>query len=130
MIVTNQLIMRWGRILFWMTFIALTFLFLVPQHYLAPKFFDWWDKLQHSLAFGVLTTLGLLGYGFSQSQLIRVVLALAVYGALIEVLQALSGWRYGEFSDWLADLLGVVIAWGIFLYLQKHPYTSKYLKIP
>jgi VanZ family protein len=108
----------------------LSCLFSVPQQYLAPEIFDWWDKLQHSLAFGVLSILGLMAYGSNQVKMRGVVLALAMYGALIEALQALSGWRYGEFRDWLADLLGIVIACGVFLYLQKYPQISRYLKKP
>jgi VanZ family protein len=115
---------------FWATFLVLTYLFLVPQQYLAPEIFDWWDKLQHSLAFGVLTILALIAYGLNQTKVRRATFALGTYGALIEVLQSLSGWRYGEFRDWLADLLGVVIAWGVFIYLHKHPYTSRFLKAP
>ena len=127
---TNFLTQKLSCILFWVSLIALTYLFLAPLGYLISDIFDWWDKLQHSLAFSVLTILGLIAYGSNQATVKRVVLILAIYGALIEVSQSLSGWRYGEFRDWLADLLGVAIAWGIFIYLQKHPYTSKYLKTP
>jgi VanZ family protein len=127
---TNHFFIKSSRFTFWLAFITLTYLFLVPQQYLAPEIFDWWDKLQHSLAFGVLTILGLIAYGSSQKQVSGVVFALSGYGALIEVLQSLSGWRYGEFRDWVADLLGVAIAWGIFICLQKHPYTSRFLKSP
>lgn len=113
---------------FWATFLVLTYLFLVPQQFLAPEIFDWWDKLQHSLAFGVLTMLGLIGYCLNQAKVRAVVLALVTYGALIEILQSLSGWRYGEFRDWLADVLGVVIALGIYCYIQKNPYLSRLFK--
>jgi VanZ family protein len=119
-----------AQISFWLCFLALSYLFLVPQKYLIPDFFDWWDKLQHSLAFGVLTFLGLLAYGIHQKQVRRMIISMAIYGALIEILQSLSGWRYGEFLDWVADLLGVVIAWGVFIYLQKHPQAARLLKKP
>ena len=113
---------------FWVIFVILTYLFLVPQQYLIPEVFDWWDKLQHSLAFGVLTILGLLAYARAGSGVFRVIILLSIYGALIEVLQALSGWRYGEFRDWLADELGVVIAWGVFVLIQKHHHLSRLFK--
>jgi VanZ family protein len=92
----------------------------MPVEFLPPDIFDWWDKLQHALAFGVLTLLGLLSYGRSNPSIMRMVIAMAFYGALIEIVQALSGWRYGEISDWIADFVGVAIAWGIFTYLQKN----------
>ena len=113
---------------FWVIFVILTYLFLAPQQYLIPEVFDWWDKLQHSLAFGVLTIWGLLAYARAGSGVFRVIILLSIYGALIEVLQALSGWRYGEFRDWLADVLGVVIAWGVFALIQKNPYLSRIFK--
>ncbi|MEA9601209.1 VanZ family protein [Polynucleobacter sp. MG-28-Ekke-A2] len=113
---------------FWLTFAILTYLFLVPQQYLIPEVFDWWDKLQHSLAFGVLTILGLLAYARTGSEVFRVIIVLSIYGALIEVLQTLSGWRYGEFRDWVADVLGVVIAWGVFALIQNNQYLSRIFK--
>ena len=100
----------------------------MPQQYLIPEVFDWWDKLQHSLAFGVLTILGLLAYARAGSGVFRVIILLSIYGALIEVLQTLSGWRYGEFRDWLADVLGVAIAWGVYVLIQKNPYLSRLFK--
>jgi VanZ family protein len=112
------------KLAFWFTWIALTYLFLMPVEFLPPDVFDWWDKLQHALAFGVLTLLGLVAYGRSSTSIMRMVIAIVIYGALIEIVQALSGWRYGEFSDWIADLVGVAIAWGMFTYLQKDRFKS------
>ena len=109
-----------AKLAFWSTWVALTYLFLMPVEFLPPDVFDWWDKLQHALAFGVLTLLGLVVYGRNSTSIMRMTIAMAFYGVLVEVLQALSGWRYGEFSDWIADLVGVAIAWGIFAYLQKN----------
>ena len=116
------------KYIFWVIFVILTYLFLVPQQYLIPEVFDWWDKLQHSLAFGVLTILGLLAHARTGSRVFQVIILLSIYGALIEVLQSLSGWRYGEFRDWLADVLGVVIAWGVYCYIQKNPHLSRIFK--
>jgi VanZ family protein len=108
-----------AKLAFWPTWIALTCLFLMPPQFLPPDIFDRWDKLQHALAFWVLTLLGLVAYGRNPTTIKRMTIAMVIYGALVEVLQALSGWRYGELSDWIADLVGVAIAWGIFTYLQK-----------
>jgi VanZ family protein len=113
---------------FWLTWVILSYLFLVPQQFLIPEVFDWWDKLQHSLAFGVLAILGLLAYARTRAEVFRVIMLLSIYGALIEMLQTLSGWRYGEFRDWLADELGVAIAWGVFVLIQKNPYLSRLFK--
>ena len=118
------------KVVFWITLTILTYLFLVPQQYLASEIFDWWDKLQHSLAFGMLTILGILAYGNNKQKIDRIVVYLVIYGALIEVMQSLSGWRYGEFRDWLADIIGIALAWLVFLYLKRHPSISRFLRKP
>lgn len=114
---------RAARIAFWVTLTVLSILFLLPQHYLAPDIFDWWDKLQHALAFGLLTILGFLAYATTkmqlQRQIHRIVVAMVLYGALIEVLQSVSGWRYGEFGDWAADVVGVLLAWLLFVMANR-----------
>ena len=115
---------RTARIAFWLALTVLSILFLLPPHYLVPDIFDWWDKLQHSLAFGLLTILGLLAYARGKKQLQRqvhrIVIAMVLYGALIEVLQSLSGWRYGELGDWVADVVGVLLAWVVFTFTNHH----------
>jgi VanZ family protein len=115
---------RVARIAFWFALTVLSILFLLPQHYLASGVFDWWDKLQHSLAFCLLTILGLLAYATNktpfQKQSHRIIVAMVLYGALIEVLQSVSGWRYGEFGDWAADVVGVLLAWAIFAFTNRY----------
>ena len=115
---------RAARIAFWLALTLLSILFLLPQHYLASGVFDWWDKLQHTLAFGLLTLLGLLAYASTKKQLKtqvhRIVVAMVLYGALIEVLQSVSGWRYGEFGDWAADVVGVLLAWLLFVMANRY----------
>jgi VanZ family protein len=71
-----------------------------------PKAFHFWDKAQHALGFAVLALIGLLAYGEHRR---RVVLALLGYGALIELVQGLVPWRYGDVGDFAADAVGVVI---------------------
>jgi len=115
----KQLLDAYAKPLFWLAFVVLSTLFLIPQEYLIPEVFDWWDKLQHSLAFGVLSLLGFLAYSRTHNQILAMVIAMVIYGAVIELAQSLTGWRYGEFRDWLADTLGVAIAWIIYRYFLK-----------
>ncbi len=66
------------------------------------------DKLIHALSFGWL-----MGW-FSQvviQRRWRLVALLIAYGAVIELLQWLSGYRFGDWWDLLADAVGVVIVW-------------------
>jgi VanZ family protein len=76
-----------------------------------PSAFQFWDKAQHALAyFG----LGLAGFWAFSHRPNWVLGGLIVHGALVEVLQAtLTTTRQGEWSDWLADGVGVALAWAV-----------------
>jgi VanZ family protein len=75
--------------------------------YLPIGLFDWWDKAQHALVFFCLSSLGILAY---QKATVKVTIGLLLYGALIEVLQWIIGWRSGELADWVADGIGILIS--------------------
>lgn len=81
---------------------------LTPTPYLPHAAFDIWDKAQHALAFAVMAGLGWLSYPGSAR---NVVLGLLIYGALIEVVQSLTGWRVGDWQDWLADCIGLAMVY-------------------
>jgi VanZ family protein len=87
----------------------------MPTPYLPPQIFDLWDKAEHALAFLLLGGLGLWAYPTSA---IRVATGLLVYGGLIELAQAATGWRAGDWFDWLADAIGVAavyLAWALWI---------------
>lgn len=96
------------QVLFWGASFSVGLLSLLPVEHLPPVAFDWWDKAQHALAFLVLGGLGFLAYSEEPG---RVVIGLLAYGASIELAQAASGWRFGDWQDWLADAVGVVVAY-------------------
>ncbi len=96
--------MKLPRAVFWLTVLAVLTLSLMPSSWLAQQVFNWWDKAQHALGF---MTLALLGWWAYPGATARVWLGLLFFGAAIEVLQHLSGWRFGDPLDWLADALGV-----------------------
>ncbi|WP_420906002.1 VanZ family protein [Candidatus Magnetaquiglobus chichijimensis] len=89
---------------FWLAVAGVGLGSLTPVPYLPTQALDVWDKAQHVLAFVLLSGLGLLA--FSQRAL-RVMAGLLVYGGLIELAQAATGWRYGDWQDWFADAIGV-----------------------
>jgi hypothetical protein len=89
---------------FWALLLGVTVLSLMPTGYLPPQVFSLWDKAQHALAFAALTGLGLRAYPRHPWQ---VVTGLLVFGAGIELAQAATGWRHGEWGDWLADAVGL-----------------------
>jgi VanZ family protein len=72
---------------------------------LPPQILDLWDKAEHALAFLLLGGLGLWAYPRSA---LRITTGLLVYGGLIELAQAATGWRIGDWFDWLADAIGVM----------------------
>lgn len=98
------------RLIFWSALLGIGVLALLPPKHLQLPLFNVWDKAQHFLAFVVLTFLGIWAYAAAMT---RVLGCLVLYGALIEWVQFLSGWRSGDWHDWMADAAGVFVGWGL-----------------
>ncbi len=101
---------------FWALLLCVTVLSLLPTDYLPPQIFSLWDKAQHALAFAALAALGLQAYPHRRW---RVLSGLLVFGGLIELAQAATGWRYGEWADWLADAVGLALGMALAESLQR-----------
>lgn len=106
----NRLLRR----LFWAACAAVTVLSLLPAEQLPPVF-NWWDKAQHALAFLVLGVLGLWAYSSTPA---RVIFGLLLFGVGIELAQAATSWRFGDWHDWLADSFGVGVAYFVWTFLN------------
>jgi VanZ family protein len=97
---------RLARLLFWAAALF-TFVMAVLPHPpdipLHPS-----DKVQHMAAFATLGLLG--GWAFSRSSALRLLIALSLFGAAIEVVQAIP-WlhRDSELLDWVADTAAAAI---------------------
>jgi VanZ family protein len=110
------------KLAFWICFIAINALALSPAPYLPPVF-EWWDKLQHAIAFGTLAVLAVLAYpGVSK---VRMGLLLISHGVVIEVLQYFSGYRYGDWQDALADGVGVLLGLGMAAWLMREEWFKR-----
>lgn len=94
---------RWA---FWLCMAAVLTLCLMPPAQHLPS--TGWDKANHALGFAVLAVLGLLAY---PARTARMLLGLLAFGAAIEVLQSLTGYRTAEWLDLLADAAGLAIGW-------------------
>lgn len=76
-----------------------------------------WDKARHALAFAVLALTGSLAYA-SKTKVVYI--GLILYGAGIEVMQSVfTSTRIGQTTDILADILGMVIGFVIYLAVRK-----------
>lgn len=113
------------RLAFWCALGTVTVLSLLPGAYLPPVAFDVWDKAQHTLGFLML---GLLGLWFYASASKHIVWGLLVYGALIELIQAATGWRYGDWQDWMANAIGISLAYGLWLGFCQRVISNKLVK--
>lgn len=79
---------------------------LMPPQTLVPP--TGWDKANHAMAFAVLAMLGCLSYPGRHA---LILLGLLAYGAVIELLQGLTGYRSAETLDVLADGVGLLVGW-------------------
>ena len=100
------------RITFWAALLFAFTMAVIP----APPEFEVSDKLQHIVAFFVLTALAVLSYGNARP--LAVFVSMAAFGAFIEIVQGrVSVHRDADVKDWLADmaaiLVALVIAWPI-----------------
>jgi len=102
----------WQRlvvVLFWLYLGAILLLTLLPVPYLKPlSAVTFWDKAEHGLAFALLAWLALLVW---PARPLRLMLILLAFGGAIELIQAATGWRSGEWADWLADGFGLALGW-------------------
>ena len=90
---------------FWTLVLVTLWLSLVPVDQI-PSAFSFWDKAQHALGFAGLGFLGLMAY---PHRLPRVMFGLLLLGAGMEVAQWLTGWRQGDWQDWIADCVGLLL---------------------
>jgi VanZ family protein len=66
------------------------------------------DKVQHIVAFATLSLLG--SFAYPRTALLRLLAGLSLFGAFIEVVQAIPMLhRDSDVLDWLADTVAVVV---------------------
>lgn len=104
------------RAIFWCSAIVLAIASLVPLGLLPREAATIWDKGQHAFGFAWLALVGLLAYGRRPWPMLA---GLVVYGGVIELLQAATGWRYGEWLDFLADAIGIFIGAALWQGLRR-----------
>lgn len=110
------MIRRSAALAWWLALLAATVVALLPVRYLSLPVFSWWDKAQHAASFAVLTIWALAVWS---TKLRRIAVGMMMYGGALELAQAWTGWRYGEWADWGADALGVALAVFLFVALKR-----------
>jgi VanZ family protein len=98
--------MHW-QAAFWAIAVAILWLAFAPASESTPG--TGWDKTNHLIAFALLTICGLRAYPLHAAAMLGSVF---LYGGLIELLQSATLYRAGEWSDLLADGIGVLLGWG------------------
>jgi VanZ family protein len=105
------------RVVFWLTVLGVVVLSLLPAPQLPKLAMSVWDKAQHTLAYAALGTLGLWAYAKAWG---RMLLGLLAMGIGVELAQATTGWRHGDWQDALANTLGLALAWAAWRPWQRH----------
>jgi peptidoglycan/LPS O-acetylase OafA/YrhL len=96
----------WTRVLFWALALFALVMALIPHPPELPG--DPSDKVQHMTAFAALSLVGSIAY--SRITTIRLLIALSLFGALIEVAQAIPILhRDSDPLDWVADTVACVV---------------------
>ncbi len=95
----------------WLLIGLVVYLSLTP-HPPDPLPFSGGDKLEHAFAYASLS-LWFCQIYLQVRQRVAVLAALIALGAMMEVLQGLSGYRVFEYADMLANSVGVLIGWGL-----------------
>lgn len=100
---------RWAarlRPVFWIVLAGVLIVSAWPQPPDVPYIPS--DKVQHALTFLCLSLLAAAAY--PRLSLIKLALGLALFGALIEAVQAIPMLnRHTEFLDWVADVAAVAV---------------------
>lgn len=112
-----RLTLRIMPALFWIALAVVAALMLMTLSPPKVKFY-YIDKVEHAFVFMVLAGMGFTAW--SQRKRI-VILGLALFGAVMEVAQEIfTSYRQATVGDWLADLVGIMLAYIIYRYYVNH----------
>jgi len=97
---------RTARAMFWAAACFAFIMAIVPHPPELPGAPN--DKVQHIVAFATLALLG--SFAYPRTTLLKLVAGLSLFGALIEVVQAIPALhRDSDVLDWIADTIAVAI---------------------
>ena len=108
----------------WVMIALVFYLSLTPSPPEIDIGFKYIDKIEHFIAYVILMGWFCQIYKTTKTRIFYFVFFIAM-GVLIEVLQGLGTVRYFEYSDMLANSLGVAVAW----FITKARYNSLLLSL-
>lgn len=111
-----------NRIVFYATLIAGCFLAFAPANQSLHAQFN--DKLLHAVGFFCLALSAHLAH--PRARVYWPVFGLAIFGILIEVIQAYLPYRSFSWWDWIADLFGIAIYFAVVAPLVIRPLFKRY----
>src|SRR5262245_45678444 len=100
--------------LFYAACVLVGVLSLLPSATLPPAAIG--DKAEHVIAYAVLA---LFGCALFERRRTTMILGLAAYGAVLELLQSLAPGRSPEIADGVADLIGACLGGGAAIVLRR-----------
>ena len=104
---------RFWKSLAWGMMLTVAILTLMPKPPRVNLPLLSWDKAQHSIAYAALMWTFLQAW--EGSHVLRWAIFLLVAGVALEILQPLIGVRFMEYSDVLANSLGVLLGYAAWL---------------
>ena len=109
---------RSARALFWAAAVFAFVMAVLPHPPRLPGNPN--DKLQHMTAFATLALLG--SFAYPSTRLVKLLVGLSLFGALIEVVQAIPVLhRDSDVLDWVADTTAVAIVLLIVRWWRSRP---------
>ena len=97
---------RTARFVFWAAAVFAFVMAIVPQPPQLPG--EPSDKVQHITAFATLALLG--SFAYPATRLARLLASLSLFGAVIEIVQAVPALhRDSDVVDWVADTAAVIV---------------------
>ena len=106
--------------LLWVALITILLLSLLPLSSPMLELFSWQDKVHHFVAHGALCFLAIRSYGDSHS-IWTIGFSLVAFGLGLEIAQSITGYRFGDPLDVVANSLGIVIVATMHLVQQRNP---------
>ena len=117
----NSLVKPYAPYIFWGLIALVTKLLLMEYSGSLPSF-PHSDKVIHACLFAMLTLAGYLAYANYSKWLYT---NLIIYGAITEIMQQMfTATRFASVYDWLADLIGVLLAVFVIKFITNNSRTK------